>query len=223
MKDLGPANKILGMQIHRDRSKKKIWLSQKNYLKKILRHFNMEDYKPISTPLPINFKLSSSMSPTNEAERMEMSRVLYASAVKSLMFALICTRPDIAQAVTTVSRYMENLGREHWNTIKRILRYIKGTSDAALCYGGSESTVRGYVDSDYAGDLEKRKYTTSYVFIIIGGAVSWVSKLQTVVALSTTESEYMSAIQACKEAIWMKKLMEELGQKQEKIPLYCDS
>jgi len=106
-----------------------------------------------------------------------MSRVLYASAVGSLMFAMICTIPDIAQAVGAASRYMANLGREHWNTIKRILRYIKGTSDVALCYGGSEFTVRGYVDSDFAGDLEKRKYTTGCVFIIAGGSVSWVSKL----------------------------------------------
>jgi len=223
MKDLGPANKILGMQIHQDRSKRKIWLSQKNYLKKILRRFNMQDYKPISTPLPINFKLSSSMSPSNEAERMEMSRVLYASAVGSLMFAMICTRPDIAQAVGGASRYMANPGREHWNTIKRILRYIKGTSDAALCYEGSEFTVRGYVDSDFASNLEKRKSITGYVFIITGGAVSWVSKLLTVVALSTTKAEYMVATQACKEAMWMKKLIEELRHKQENILLYCDS
>ena len=98
----------------------------------------MQNCKPISTPLPINFKLSTSMSPSNEAERIEMSRVPYASAVESLMFAMICTRPNIAQAIRVVSRYMANPGREHWNTIKRILRYIKGTSDAALCYGGSE-------------------------------------------------------------------------------------
>jgi hypothetical protein len=117
------------------------------------------------------------MSPSNKTERMEMSRVPYASVVESLMFAMICTRPDIAQAVATVSRYMANLGREHWNTIKRILRYIKGTSDAALRYGGSESTVRDYVDSDFASDLEKRKSTIGYVFIIAGGVVSWVSKL----------------------------------------------
>ena len=103
MKDLGPANKILGMQIHRDRNNRKIWLSQKNYLKKILRRFNMQDCKSISTPLPVNFKLSSSMCPSNEAERKEMSRVPYASAVGSLMFAMICTRPDIAQAVGAVS------------------------------------------------------------------------------------------------------------------------
>ena len=103
------------------------------------------------------------------------------------------------------------------------MRYIKGTSDVALCYGGSKFTVRGYVDSDFAGDLEKRKSTTGYMFTIVGGAVSWVSKLQNVIALSTTEAEYMATTQACKKAIWMKKLIEELGHKQEKILLYCDS
>uniref|UniRef100_A0A2N9GLP2 Gag-Pol polyprotein n=1 Tax=Fagus sylvatica TaxID=28930 RepID=A0A2N9GLP2_FAGSY len=223
MKDLGPANKILGMQIYRDRNNRKIWLSQKNYLKKILRRFNMQDCKPIPTPLPINFKLSSSMSPSNEAERMEMSRVPYASAVGSLMFAMVCTRPDIAQAVGVVSRYMVNPGKEHWSAVKRILRYVKGTSNVALCYGGSDFTVRGYVDSDYAGDLDKSKSTSGYVFTLAGGAVSWVSKLQSIVATSTTEAEYVAATQASKEAIWLQMLLEELGHKQEKIALFCDS
>ncbi|KAH9766027.1 Integrase catalytic domain-containing protein [Citrus sinensis] len=194
-----------------------------NYLKKILRRFNMQDCKSISTPLPVNFKLSSSMCPSNEAERKKMSRVPYASAVGSLMFAMICTRPDIAQAVGAVSRYMANPGGEHWIAVKRILRYIRGTSDVALCYGGSEFTVKGYVDSDFAGDLDKRKSTTGYVFTFAGAAVSWVSKLQTVVALSTTEAEYMAATQACKEAIWIQRLLEELGHKQQKIPVFCDS
>ncbi|GMJ14768.1 hypothetical protein HRI_005146000 [Hibiscus trionum] len=223
MKDLGPANKILGMQIHRDRSSRKIWLSQKSYLKKILSRFSMQDCKPIYTPLPINFKLSSSMSPSSEEERMEMSRVPYASAVGSLMFAMICTRPDIAQAVGVVSRYMANPGREHWNAVKRILRYIKGTLNVALCYGGSDFLISGYVDSDYAGDLDKSKSTTGYVFTIVGGAVSWVSKLQSVVATSTTEAEYVAATQASKEAIWLKMLLEELEHKQENVSLFCDS
>ena len=132
----------------------------------------MQDSKPISTPLFINFKLSSSMSPNNEAERMEMSRVSYASAVGSLMFAMICTRPDITQAVGVVSRYMANPGGEHWNAVKKILRYIRGTSNVALCYGGSDFIVRGYVDLDFAGDLDKRKSTIDYVFTLAGGTVS---------------------------------------------------
>ena len=159
------------------------------------------------------------MCPSNEAERKEMSRVPYASTMGSLMFAMICTRPDIIQAVGVVSRYMANPDGEHWIAVKRILRYIRGTSDVALCYGELEFTVRGYVDSDFAGDLDKRspaksKSTTGYMFTLAGAAVSWVSKLQTVVALSTTEAEYMAATQACKEAIWIQRLLEELGHKQ---------
>lgn len=223
MKDLGPANKILGMQIHRDRNNRKIWLSQKNYLKKILRRFNMQDCKPISTPLPVNFKLSSEMCPSSENERMEMSRVPYASAVGSLMFAMICTRPDIAHAVGVVSRYMANPGQEHWSAVKRILRYVKGTSDVALCYGGTDFIVHGYVDSDYAGELPKSRSTTGYVFKLAGGVVSWASKLQTNVVTSTTEAEYVAATFASKEAIWLKTLLEELGYYQEKIIIYCDN
>ena len=88
------------------------------------------------------------------------------------MFAMICTRPDIAQVVGAVSRYMANPGGEHSIAVKRTQRYIKETSDVALCYGGSEFTVRGYVDSDFAGDLDKRKSTTGYVFTLAGAAVS---------------------------------------------------
>ncbi|KAH9659090.1 Integrase catalytic domain-containing protein [Citrus sinensis] len=135
---------------------------------------------------------------------------------------LVC-RPDIAQAVRAVSRYMANPGEEHWIAVKRILRYIRGTSDVALCYGGSEFTVRSYVDSYFVRDLDKRKSTTVYVFALAGAAISWVSKLQTVVVLSTIEAEYMAATQAFKEAIWIQRLLKELGHKQQKIPVFYDS
>ncbi|GJV61954.1 retrovirus-related pol polyprotein from transposon TNT 1-94 [Tanacetum coccineum] len=193
MKDLGPANKILGMQIHRDRVSRKIWLPQKSYVNKILQRFNMQDCKPISTPLPINVKLSSKTSPTNKKERMESES------------------------------YMVEPGREHWEAVKRILRYIKGTSDVALCYGELGLTVTGYVDSDYAGDLDRSESTTGYVFTLSGGTISWVSKLQSVVAMSTTKAEYVVAAQASKEVVWLKMLLEELSHEQKKINLFCDN
>ncbi|KAE8670621.1 Detected protein of unknown function [Hibiscus syriacus] len=105
----------------------------------------------------------------------------------------------------------------------RILRYIKVTSNVALCYGGSNLLINGYVDSDYAEDLDESKSTTGYVFKIAGGAVSWVSKLQSIVATSTTEAEYVAATQASKEAIWLKMLLEELGHNQEYVSMFCDS
>ena len=131
-----------------------------------------------------------------------MSRVPYASAVRSLMFAMICITPDIAQAVGVVSRYMTNPGEEHQIDVKRILGYIRGTSNVALCYGESKFIVNGYVDLDFVEDLDKRKSTTSYVFTLEGATISWASKLQTVMTLFTTEAEYMAATQAYKEAIW---------------------
>lgn len=110
-----------------------------------------------------------------------MSRVPYASAVRSLMFAMICMRSNIAQAVGAVSRYMENPGQEHWSVVKRILRYIKVTSNVALFYGGSKPIVRGYVDSDFVDELDKGKSTVGYVFTLGEGVVSWMSRLQTIV------------------------------------------
>ncbi|GJY76725.1 retrovirus-related pol polyprotein from transposon TNT 1-94 [Tanacetum coccineum] len=161
---------------------------EQNGKEHLVCRFNMQDCKPMSTPFPTNIKLSSKLSPSSEKERMEMSRVPYASAVGSLMFVMICTR---------------------------------------LCSGSSESVlkpVKGYVDSDYAGDLDGSKSTTGYVFTLSGGTVSWVSKLQSVVAMSTTtEAEYVATAQASKEAVWLKMLLEELGHEQEKITLFCDN
>ncbi|KAI5335062.1 hypothetical protein L3X38_025195 [Prunus dulcis] len=115
MKDIGPAQKILGMEIRKDRDVGKLWLSQGKYISKVLERFNMLDYKPMSTSLAKHFRLSAHESPSSDKENDEMSKVLYASMVGCLMYAMVCTCPDLAQAV---SRYMENLGRQHWNAVK---------------------------------------------------------------------------------------------------------
>jgi hypothetical protein len=151
-----------------------------------------------------------------------MSKVPYSSEVGSLMYAMVCTRPDIAHAVGVVSRYMNNPGKEYWEAEKWILRYLRGTATHALCFGGSNIFLQGYVDSDMAGDKDNRRSTTGYVFTIGGMIVSWILKLQKVVALSTIEVEYVAATEASKEMIWLHRFMEELGRKQEKNMLYCD-
>jgi hypothetical protein len=152
-----------------------------------------------------------------------MSRVPYSSAVGSLMYVMVCTRLDIAHAVGVVSRYMNNLGKEHWEVVKWILRYLRGIATHALCFGGSDIVLQGYVDSDMAGDKDSRRSTTWYVFTIGGTTVSWISKLQKVFALSTTEAEYVVTTEASKEMIWLQSFMEELGKKQENNRLYYDS
>ena len=118
MKDLGSAKQILGMQITRDRKNKKLWLSQEKYIEKVLERFNMSTCKPVSTPLAGHFKLSSNECPTSKKDKEEMMKIPYASAVGSLMYAMVCTRPDIAHAVGVVSRFLSNPGKEHWNDVK---------------------------------------------------------------------------------------------------------
>jgi hypothetical protein len=152
-----------------------------------------------------------------------MSRVPYSSTIGSLMYAMVCTRPDISHAVGFVSRYMKNPGKEHWEEVKWILLYLRGTSTHELCFGGSDCVLQGYVDSDMVGDKDRRKSTTGYVFIVGGTTVSWILKLQNVVSLSTTEAEYVVATEASKEMIWLQRFMEELGKKQENNRFYCDN
>ncbi|KAH9291356.1 hypothetical protein KI387_043454, partial [Taxus chinensis] len=160
MKDLGAAKQILGMRISWDRKEWKLTLSQEEYIKKVLERFNMQDAKPVGTPLAGHFKLSKEQCPKTEQERNQMSKVPYSSAVGSLMYAMVCTRPDIAHAVGAVSRFMSDPGKEHWQAVKWILRYLRGTMGTVLCYSGSDTTLRGYVDSDMAGDVDNRRSTT---------------------------------------------------------------
>ena len=184
----------------------------------------MGNAKAVSTPLANHFKLSNAQCPKSEEDIAEMKLIPYASAVGSLMYAMVCTRPDIAHAVGLVSRFMSNPGKEHWCAVKWILRYLKGTTDVGLLFGkGSSLSVRGYVDADFAGDIDNRRSTTGYVFTLAGGPVSWKSTLQATVALSTTEAEYMAATEAAKEALWLKGLIKELGFLQGGVPLLCDS
>ena len=186
MKDLGAAKKIIGMEIIRERQSGKLYLSQKGYIEKVLRRFNMHDAKPVSTPLASHFRLSSALCPESDYDIEYMSRVPYSSAVGSLMYAMVCSRPDLSHALSVVSRYMANPGKEHWKTVQWIFRYLRGTSNACLQFGNSRDELVGYVDSDYAGDLDKRRSLTGYVFTIGGCAVSWKASLQATVALSTS-------------------------------------
>ena len=142
-----------------------------------------------------------------------MSKVPYQSVVGSLMYAMVCTRPDIAHAVGVVSRYMRNPGKQHWLAVKWILKYLRGTTSQALCFGGSNTTLQGYVDSDMVGDRDSSRSTTGYVFTVGGTAVSWISRLQRVAAFSTTEAKYVALTEASKEMIWLQSFMVKLGKK----------
>ncbi|GJV18247.1 hypothetical protein Tco_1363570 [Tanacetum coccineum] len=199
------------MEIIRDRKHGKLFLSQKSYIEKIISRFGMSSAKSVNTP-SANFRLSTTCAPQTEAEIEYMSRIPYASVVGSLMYDMVCTRPDIAHVMSVVSRYMAHPGKEHWNAVKHIFHYLKGTSDVGLIYDGEcEYLVAGYSDSNYAADLDARRSLIGYVFPIGNSVVSWKATLQPSVALSTTEAEYMALTEATKEGIWLKGLIEDLG------------
>jgi hypothetical protein len=185
--------------------------------------FGMNNVKPVQIPLASHFNLSLGLCPSNDEEKDYMSRVPYANVVGSLMYVMVSTRPDISHAVGVVSRYMENPGKENWEAVKWVLRYLRGTRSYSITYDGSRDSVCGYVDSYFAGDLDKRRSTSGYVFTLAGGPISWMSKIQNVVILSTTEAEYMAASHACKEAIWLQGLLGEFGRMQDKVKVFCNS
>jgi hypothetical protein len=223
MKDLGAAKKILGMTITRDRKKKEITLSQQQYIDKVVERFGMADAKIAPLPLAGHFRLSSELCPKTQEEKDFMEKIPYKSAVGSLMYAMVSTRPDIAHAVGVVSRFMSNPGKTHWEAVKWILRYLKGTSDYALCFGGNKVQLLGYTDSDFAGDLDKRRSTTGYTFMFAGAAISWASRLQHCVALSSAEAEYLALSEGAREMIWLQRLLGDLKVHQEEYHLFCDS
>jgi hypothetical protein len=159
-----------------------------------------------------------------------MSHIPYSNAVGNLMYVVICTRPDLAHVVSVVSRFMHNPGKEHWNAVKWILRYLKGTSHFGLLFDknsvneiGVMGFVEGIIDFDFAGDLDKRRSISGYVFSLCGSVMSWRALLQSITALSTTEAKYVSTTKRVKEAIWMQGLISELGVTQDVINVYCDS
>ena len=207
MKELGQARHILGMRIERNRTTKTLWLSKSNYIQKVLKRFNMDNAKPTSTLLPTTIRLSDRDSPSTEEERKLNGKIPYASAVGSIMYAMVATRPDLAYSIGIVSWYMSNPGRKHWEAVKHILRYLRGTKDARLTFGSNNSTeVEGYTDSDYAGNTDNLKSTSGYVFTYGGGAISWRSKLQECTTLSTIEAEYIATSNVAKEAVWLHRL-----------------
>jgi hypothetical protein len=224
MIDFGEVSKILGINVRRDRASGTLTLSQEEYVDGILTRFGMEDCAVSRTPLSTSTKLSEEMSPKTEQERERMSGVPYRAAIGSLMYLMVSTRPDLAAAVGLLSRFLNNPGEEHWMAVKKIFKYLQGTRQMGLTYSRKEEVkLEAYTDSDWAGDVDSRKSTSAYVIMIGGAAVSWKSKRQDSVALSSTEAEYMASTQACKEVLWGKDFLFELGFKQGTVQMLTDN
>jgi hypothetical protein len=209
MTDLGPCKWLLGIKIIRDLKNHTTSLSQHAYIESILARFNFDHVKPLSTPIDPNIPLTMAQSPSTLAEIAKMRNIPYREAVGSLMYASMGTRPDITFATSTVAQFLENPGMAHWEAVKRIFRYLKGTKEMRLVYGDEERDLQGWVDADGASQDHSRAIS-GYVFMVDGGAVLWSSKKQELVTLSTTEAEYVAQTHAAKEAVWLCHLFGEL-------------
>ena len=206
MKDLGKLHHFLGITVIQDQLAGTIWIGQPFYTEKTLQRYEMHECKPVSTPVNPDSKLVAADGPD-----VVHNQRLYQAVVGSLLYLSTKTRPDIAYAVSTAARFCAKPTKEHWIAVKRILRYLKGTTNYGLLYRkDAADTVTGYSDADWAGDVGDRKSTSGYVFIQGGAAVSWKSSKQSCVALSTAEAEYIALSAAVQEAVWLQQLMSDL-------------
>ena len=227
MKDLGDASFVLGIQIHRDRSRGILGLSQKNYIDKVLKRFGMQDCRPGDTPVVKGDKFCLKQCPKGSLEIQEMQKIPYASAVGSLMYAQVCTRPDIAYIVGVLGRYLSNPGIDHWKAAKKVMRYLKRTRDYMLTYRRSDHfEVIGYSDSDFAGCQDSRRSTSGYIYLLGGGAISWRSAKQTLIASSTMAAEFVACYEASNHGIWLRNFVTGLrivDGIERPLKLYCDN
>jgi Reverse transcriptase (RNA-dependent DNA polymerase) len=221
--DLGELHWMLGIEIKRDHEAGTIHLSQHAYIDAILCHYNFANLKPLSTLMDVQVRLSSEQAPVSTAECAIMCDMPYREAVSALNWAALSMHPDIAFAVATVARFASNPGPVHWEAIKRIFHYLAGMRDLWLSYGESKRTLEGYANMD-GSMAEDRCAITGYAFLIDSGAVSWSSKRQEIVSLSTTESEYIAATHGGKEVLWLHSLISEVFRAlQEPTTLFSDN
>eukprot|EP00253_Pinus_taeda_P022671 PITA_22671 len=201
-----------------DQSENGVFISQDKYVEVELKRFNMQNSKAAVTPIAVGLKL------TKEDSSNDLDPKLYKSIVGSLMY-LTATRPDIMHAVSLISRFMERPKETHWQAAKRILRYVNGTKGFGILYSSSETfRLTGYTESDWAGSVDDRKSTSGYVFHMGSRAISWASKKQPVVALSTAEVEYVAKTTTACQAVWLRRVLRDLCHEQENgTTIYCDN
>ena len=216
MTDLGKMRHFLGIEVIQNEVG--IFICQKQYAREILLRFNMLESNSVRNPMVPGTILSKD----DVGAPVDVTK--FKQAVGSLMY-LTATRPDLMYGVSLISRYMANPKESHWAAAKRIFRYLKGTIDHGLFYQkGKKIDFTAYSDSNYAGDLDDRRSTSGSVFMMGTTAVSWASKKQPVVSLSTTEAEYIAAASCACQCIWLRRILKHLGlEEKEATKILCDN
>ena len=205
VRDLGEANQFLGIKISRSRPSQSLQINQQRMITQLVEKYGLKEAKTKSVPMSPDIRLVAA----TEDNVLDKEVFQYSELVGSLLYLSVCTRPDITYAVGALARHMSKPTMEHWTAAKAVLRYLAGTTNLGIVFTRTAEAVEGYCDADYAGDVNTRRSTTGFVFILNGGAISWSSKLQPTVAVSTAEAEYMAAAQSVKEALWLRTLLKE--------------
>ena len=208
MVDISPISFYLGLKVQCNREKRTLKLSQPMYIDKILEKFHFDKANVIQTPM----KEEALLMPRIEGEASASKREKYHGMTGSLMFLMLEIRPNITFSTSVASHFSKNPSHQYTEAVKTILHYLKESREYGITYKGEESVIlEGYSDSDWAGDKDNRKSTSGFIFILNGGPISWCSKRQPTVALSSTEAKYIALNLAAKEATWMRLLLIELG------------
>ncbi|XP_059638613.1 secreted RxLR effector protein 161-like [Cornus florida] len=173
---MGESSYVIGIEIFHDRSRGLLGLSQKTYIERILERFGMEHCSASVVPIQKGDKFSLMQCPKNELEHKEMQNIPYASIVGSLIYAQVCTHPDIGFAVGMLGRYQSNPGIYYWKAAKKVMRYLQGTKNYMFTFRRtSDLEVIGYSDSDFARFVDSRRSIFGYLFLLTEGAISWKS------------------------------------------------
>jgi hypothetical protein len=207
--DLGEATFLLGINIIRKGSS--LFLHQHFYLENLLHSTGMADCNPVATPLPLNYQTAADF--TENVEPLDTKIYPYRQILGSLMYAMVATRPDLAFAVTVLSKTMQNPRWCDWLKLKHVLRYIKGTLDYALHYNSNCSSpelVQGYSDADWGSDPSTRRSFAGFIFLMANGAISWKTKHHPTAATSSGEAETISLAYATSEALWIRNFLLEM-------------
>lgn len=218
MKDMGKISTCLGIEFSRD-NENRVYLSQKSYTDKVLERFGMTECKPAVTPIDVNVKLEKPECIRNDV----MEQYPYQSLIGALMHLAVSTRPDIAYAVNFLSQFNTNYDIAHWKAAKRVLRYLRGTSDYGLVYERTGLPLFGVVDADWAGNAVDRRSYSGFAFIFAGAPVSWEARKQRTIALSSTEAEYMAISECTKEAMYLRDVLNSIEVKCECVILFNDN
>jgi len=215
-RDMGPAQEFLGMRIVRARPARALSLSSPGLTKALVSDYGLTHANPNKLPMPVGVEVQRT------GEDVMENSIQYQELVGRLMYLSSSTRPDIAYAAATLARYMHQPEEKHWRIAKGVIRYLAGTVDLCLQYDGS-GELEGAVDADYNGCKDSRRSTTGWVFTYKGGTISLSSKRQPTVSSSTAEAEYVAAAAATREALWLRKLMADLGEKDRAVPIAEDN